>query len=91
MYLKGLRSGNKFEFPYHAHLHTRQIQTHKEQNLIPAGQKQRGEDQQLPQFFQRFLLVIINNVQMERQEIMTTCVLAIHLTKTKPEITAVIS
>lgn len=62
----------------------------KNSNLIPAGQKQKGKDQQLPPFFQRFLLVIINGVQMERQQIVTRA-MAIHLTNTKPEITAGIS
>lgn len=32
------------------------IQTHKEQNLIPAGQKQKAKDQQLPQIFSKIPL-----------------------------------
>lgn len=53
MQLNKLYSESKFEFPVAAHLHTKETQTHtKNKNVIPAGQKQKGEVQQLPQLFQ---------------------------------------
>ena len=57
MHLKGLHLGNKFEFPIAGTLTLKtNTNTHKEQNLIPAGQKQKAKDQQLPQIFSKIPL-----------------------------------
>ena len=89
MHLKGLHSGNKFEFPIASTLtHKTNTNTQKEQKLITAGQKQRVKFNNFLYFFkQRFLLLKTNNVKMERQGIMTTCVMVIYPANTKPKIT----
>ena len=63
MHLKGLHSGNKFEFPIASTL-THKTNTHKEQQLIPAGQKQKGEVQQFPLLF-KTKIPLIKNKQRE--------------------------
>lgn len=65
MHLKGLHSGNKFEFPIASTLtHKTNTNTHKEQQLIPAGQKQKGEVQQFPLLF-KTKIPLIKNKQRE--------------------------
>lgn len=52
MYLKGLHWETNLSFPWLAHLHIDKCRhTHKDQNLIPSGQKQKGEVQQFTQVF----------------------------------------
>ena len=61
MHLRGLHSGNKFEFPIASTLtHKTNTNTQKGQNLITAGQKQKGEVQQFPLLFQTKIPLIIN-------------------------------
>ena len=69
MKLKGLHSGNKFEFSHSWHTHTQDKyhHAHKEQHLIPAGQKQKGEIQQFLQMFQaKTFFLRTNNTQIEK-------------------------
>ena len=93
MQLNKLYSGNKFEFPVAGTLtHKRNTNTCKEQKCNPCRTKTKGWSSTTSSTFSpRFLLLITNNMQIERQEIMTTGVTAIHPTNTKPEITAGIS
>lgn len=68
MHLKGLHSGNKSEFPIASTLtHKTNTNTHKEQKLIPAGQKQKGGVQQFPLLFQT-KIPLLKNKQRENGE-----------------------
>ena len=61
MQLNKLYSENKFECPRAGTLTPyRNTNTPKEKNVIPAGQKPRGEVQQLPQLFQTKIPLIDN-------------------------------
>lgn len=68
MYLKALHWETNLSFPWLAHLHIDKCRhIHKDQNLIPAGQKQKSEVQQFSQVFQARIPLLKNKQNVNRK------------------------